>query len=853
MLEAGKMYITGEYGVWSEYVEEYEEEPRDGGTTRTFALPIYGNGESRVLLTGKIDEDWRNFPAYMYDVNADGAISTSDHVTYYNYYMKNIEMGFEYPILCAPAKFKKGQMPKLGAEPKNTIYNMLKGYVPMPSNIPVFQVVRPSNSFSWNDDGVWAKAQKVGTAYNGNNQPVGTATLTVKAEAYYPKLYYWLTEAKLIYNGAASKVAYSGVITANGTVNLPKLQGLYILKVSPDVNNATECASGTYSVKLTQDSVSAGSFSVPSVSYNNGGGAKLGIGNSVNFNLTGSNVTAGSYTVKLLMAWDNGSFTEKASRTLSLSGSVSQAVSFSGIGITGTTGGVNLKTRVEVSRNGAVVYGKDLNTPITGMMPVPIVFRDSEAGTFIGCNNPEGLAQLSHLSDSGTGSQLLMRVPGLTNKGVTGELNGSNKYTFSAFHNTTMFGNTTINNPLVFDLLFKATSNAEIKISALGVQWHTAADGADWSSIQAWADYKGRPINPMSNADSTNPPTPRTYTINLNSSNNTMWLSDIYNSASVTGETWGQIEDDWEPIFLIMDFQVISGSVDLEWCAYRNKSNHDYNITDAPMYHDGMGKGIAPMLPKKRTNLEFYIPANTESGADIKLPVRVKNYYANMYDENGVSTEKWSTGVNPVASLYNAAYNGVPSSVVAMKYYDPSKLNYYGSNVNNNEKETTWYFDWNRNKYFYPTSSGYWNGIERELTFNYSNIPSDYKPNGVMTSFSTLNEQEFNNYNYDIGYGSNVTSYAVVSGMGGYSVELTYNVTFNNLGSPKTISFHMDGQGAYIIDYNGVLRNRRPEPNGTYDETMAEFYVPTGKSTHTFTVVLPTANASGIENYFEIN
>jgi hypothetical protein len=36
--------------------------------------------------------------------------------------------------------------------------------------------------------------------------------------------------------------------------------------------------------------------------------------------------------------------------------------------------------------------------------------------------------------------------------------------------------------------------------------------------------------------------------------------------------------------------------------------------------------------------------------------------------------------------------------------------------------------------------------------------------------------------------------------MGGYGVELKYTVTFNNLGSPKTVSCHIDGQGSYIIE-----------------------------------------------------
>jgi hypothetical protein len=52
---------------------------------------------------------------------------------------------------------------------------------------------------------------------------------------------------------------------------------------------------------------------------------------------------------------------------------------------------------------------------------------------------------------------------------------------------------------------------------------------------------------------------------------------------------------------------------------------------------------------------------------------------------------------------------------------------------------------------------------------------------------------------------------------------------------------------------NGALQNRKPQTPGSFDETMATFNVPTGTSTHTFTVVLPTANAPGIENYFEIN
>ena len=105
---------------------------------------------------------------------------------------------------------------------------------------------------------------------------------------------------------------------------------------------------------------------------------------------------------------------------------------------------------------------------------------------------------------------------------------------------------------------------------------------------------------------------------------------------------------------------------------------------------------------------------------------------------------------------------------------------------------------------------------------------------------------------YNIGYGIGVLSFAAGANLGNYSVELEYTVTFHNSGHAKSIEYWITGQSDYIINFNGVYKNKGETTNVNTSACMATFDIPNGTTTVTFSIVLPTANASSIINYFKV-
>jgi len=120
----------------------------------------------------------------------------------------------------------------------------------------------------------------------------------------------------------------------------------------------------------------------------------------------------------------------------------------------------------------------------------------------------------------------------------------------------------------------------------------------------------------------------------------------------------------------------------------------------------------------------------------------------------------------------------------------------------------------------------------------------------------TNNEIRLIDYNdgidEDIGFGMNVPSNLALCSMGSYAIELTYNVTIHNSGSPFNLEYWVDTPGDYIIDSKGSLKNKGVTSGSENIVKMETFYIGEGTQTISFSMVLPTADSSIIKNWFEI-
>jgi hypothetical protein len=387
---------------------------------------------------------------------------------------------------------------------------------------------------------------------------------------------------------------------------------------------------------------------------------------------------------------------------------------------------------------------------------------------------------------------------------------------------------------------FWANGAAEIEVTSLGVQWPSG--NQSFAAIQAFADYKNGSINELNTTDFIFA-SPMTHTFTLNGSG--AWLSDIYNAQP--NKEWLRGAQN-RTIFLIMDFRVKSGSVDMNWMAHEFRANHNPYADNAPYRWDGQVKGTAPTLPKMRANLEYSIDAATESNA--YMPAIVSNYY----NPAGAYVNAWSTGINPQKDYFGSAYKGAESGILPLTYNDPDKVNRYGASASG--KNTTWIFDARHtamNKQVLSGTAVYRNGVfdgrELETTFD---GPSNFVPNDLLGSqigdkLSSPYDTTVDSQSYNVGYGPNVTSFDVAVNMGNYSVEMEYNVTIHNSGGPRTVEYHVSGPGNYILNAKNQLKNKGDNPN---DVLMESFDVPSGTSTFTFSVVLPTGDASALDNWF---
>ena len=70
---------------------------------------------------------------------------------------------------------------------------------------------------------------------------------------------------------------------------------------------------------------------------------------------------------------------------------------------------------------------------------------------------------------------------------------------------------------------------------------------------------------------------------------------------------------------------------------------------------------------------------------------KMENKVFNQYQPDGYVTDAWCTNLNPQDDIWSKDIS-VQSDLLTLTYKDDSKLDYYGSNVKEKEKNNLWEF-----------------------------------------------------------------------------------------------------------------------------------------------------------------
>ena len=146
------------------------------------------------------------------------------------------------------------------------------------------------------------------------------------------------------------------------------------------------------------------------------------------------------------------------------------------------------------------------------------------------------------------------------------------------------------------------------------------------------------------------------------------------------------------PVHIQADLQLVSGKMDINIGALKHngtlkdRSEWDFDAAFGKYFRDRCSKGIADTLPETVARLDYVL---TDETADMsKLPVLIKN----QYHPEGTVLDYWVTNINPQNDVWTK-YSAAESCMVPLYYKDPTKLEYYGSKVPEEEKDDVWVFD----------------------------------------------------------------------------------------------------------------------------------------------------------------
>lgn len=453
--------------------------------------------------------------------------------------------------------------------------------------------------------------------------------------------------------------------------------------------------------------------------------------------------------------------------------------------------------------------------------PVPVQFKKHGGGQFIYCNNTEFVKENDLSTIENPNAKYMMNNE---------NLQPGNYSVFFCFYNWTDFD-------VEPDIEFKTSSNAEITINSIG--YYLPQENEEWDCLGAWADYLNIDIRPLSNKKQYihyQGKTPLPAKISLN--NNNDWISRyIYNYDVLKPRI---------TFNMLVDFTIESGEADVNFAALKHydvtgdRSYHNPNAAFGKYVRDTAIKGIETQtLPIVEADIDIDITEDTPNGED--LDVRVFN----QSNPNGVTVPYWTSNINPNSDGSIFCRNtAVSSDMLDFTYKDNSKLDYYGKNVPEEEKDNIWHMDIYHQDTQWYSSSMPWSA-------------DDHIPNKFTGEYRDINETiqtelEFNLGNFGVinRHNFTVTNSDTVMRTLNYFINSsrTSNIVIvrdeeGNILNPYTL----EKENAYAISKNISWSERQ-------EVCMFSAPIPAGETKkYTLDVILPTNNYGGQLNILRVD
>ena len=304
---------------------------------------------------------------------------------------------------------------------------------------------------------------------------------------------------------------------------------------------------------------------------------------------------------------------------------------------------------------------------------------------------------------------------------------------------------------LYYDTAFSTSDNGSFRILALGID-------KNWDWNQAWADYTNTSVQmPMFlrtfsctcekpcpcteengicsdpscpaiiRGESRQPKTQFFTSLNKDfglSSDAPLFLSDIENRLSAEDINHFRYGGYQEPMWMMMKFEVVSGTVTFDTLAYTDKSRAKENfpvLLKGPYENEPQYKGIANCAPIVTAEFDYAFNDSTAPGP---IPVTVRNM--RVPDGFTVSDGTFATNVNTWREEQPIA---AQSDLMVLEYRDDTKLSLYGQNVG--ERDNIWRFD----AFHTKTYSDSYADDDRRLIESYGlKLGDDFAPNTEMSA-----------------------------------------------------------------------------------------------------------------------
>ena len=375
------------------------------------------------------------------------------------------------------------------------------------------------------------------------------------------------------------------------------------------------------------------------------------------------------------------------------------------------------------------------------------------------------------------------------------------------------------------DMQFLAKEQAQIRVSSVAFEIPflkteyingnlTKYENA-WVFLSAWSTYLKTPIYQVRSDKKYFPLPFEPVTLNL-APGEIYWVSNLISNYAPVPYLKG--------VHMLVDFEILSGSADANIAALkhtgtlRDRSRHVQDAARGTYVRDWQYKGVADTLPGMEASLSYAIDDHTASGEF--LPVTVYN----QYQPEGNTVSRWMTNINPQADSWSRK-SCAESDMLHLRFYDPSKLQYYGAAVPQDQRDPYWLFD----------------TLHSDTDRYFSAAPAlnaaSYQPNYLLST-------DVNN----IGYACN---------LGNYGVSLYYHISIENKGTrTRYANYNLMTTADNIV----ILRDAAGVPMQNYalcrgpsdekiDKTMASVPLPAGKTTSfILQVILPTNERGGMEN-----